>query len=107
MALGNYWPWVVVKSRRVGGATYQVPVEVRQSRRMALAMRWLIDSARKRGENSMQRKLAAELIDASENRGGAIKKREEDRKSGASGKSVSGRVALRGRRIIKKKNKSK
>jgi small subunit ribosomal protein S7 len=76
-ALGNVSPAVEVKSRRVGGATYQVPVEVRQSRRMALAMRWLIESARKRGENSMPRKLAAELIDASENRGGAIKKREE------------------------------
>ena len=76
-ALGNVSPAVEAKSRRVGGATYQVPVEVRQSRRMALAMRWLIESARKRGENSMPRKLAAELIDASENRGGAIKKREE------------------------------
>ena len=76
-ALGNISPAVEVKSRRVGGATYQVPVEVRSSRRMALAMRWLIESARKRGENSMPRKLAAELIDASENRGGAIKKREE------------------------------
>lgn len=76
-ALGNVSPSVEVKSRRVGGATYQVPVEVRASRRMALAMRWLIESARKRGENSMPRKLAGELIDASENRGGAIKKREE------------------------------
>ena len=76
-ALDNIRPAVEVKSRRVGGATYQVPVEVRTSRRMALAMRWLIESARKRGENSMPRKLAAELIDASENRGGAIKKREE------------------------------
>ncbi|AOH35094.1 30S ribosomal protein S7 [Luteimonas sp. JM171] len=76
-ALSNVSPAVEVKSRRVGGATYQVPVEVRQSRRMALAMRWLIEAARKRGENSMPRKLAAELIDASENRGGAIKKREE------------------------------
>jgi len=76
-ALTNVSPAVEVKSRRVGGATYQVPVEVRQSRRMALAMRWLIEAARKRGENSMPRKLAAELIDASENRGGAIKKREE------------------------------
>ena len=75
--LSNVSPAVEVKSRRVGGATYQVPVEVRQSRRMALAMRWLIEAARKRGENSMPRKLAAELIDASENRGGAIKKREE------------------------------
>lgn len=76
-ALNNVAPAVEVKSRRVGGATYQVPVEVRASRRMALAMRWLIESARKRGENSMPRKLAGELIDASENRGGAIKKREE------------------------------
>ena len=76
-ALDNVAPSVEVRSRRVGGATYQVPVEVRSSRRMALAMRWLIESARKRGENSMPRKLAAELIDASENRGGAIKKREE------------------------------
>jgi|SRR5690554_430295 len=76
-ALGNVSPSVEVKSRRVGGATYQVPVEVRASRRTALSMRWLIEAARKRGENSMPRKLAAELIDASENRGGAIKKREE------------------------------
>ena len=76
-ALDNIRPAVEVKSRRVGGATYQVPVEVRASRRTALAMRWLIESARKRGENSMPRKLAGELIDASENRGGAIKKREE------------------------------
>ena len=76
-ALENISPAVEVKSRRVGGATYQVPVEVRASRKMALAMRWLIDSARKRGENTMPKKLAAELIDASENRGGAIKKREE------------------------------
>ena len=76
-ALGNVAPAVEVKSRRVGGATYQVPVEVRASRRTALAMRWLIESARNRGENSMPRKLAGELVDASENRGGAIKKREE------------------------------
>src|SRR5574339_880185 len=69
-ALGNVAPAVEVKSRRVGGATYQVPVEVRASRRMALAMRWLIDSARKRGENNMPRKIAGELIDASEKRGG-------------------------------------
>ena len=76
-ALGNVAPAVEVKSRRVGGATYQVPVEVRSSRRTALAMRWVIDAARKRGENTMPRKLAAELLEASENRGGAIKKREE------------------------------
>ena len=76
-ALENVAPGIEVRSRRVGGATYQVPVEVRASRRTALAMRWTIEAARKRGENSMPRKLAAELIDASENRGGAIKKREE------------------------------
>lgn len=76
-ALANISPSVEVKSRRVGGSTYQVPVEVRASRRVALAMRWLIDAARKRGENTMPRKLAAELLDASESRGGAVKKREE------------------------------
>lgn len=76
-ALNNVAPAVEVKSRRVGGATYQVPVEVRSTRRTALAMRWVIEAARKRGENTMPRKLAAELLDASENRGGAIKKREE------------------------------
>ena len=76
-ALSNISPTVEVKSRRVGGSTYQVPVEVRASRRMALAMRWLIESARKRGENTMPRKLAAELMDAAESRGGAVKKREE------------------------------
>ena len=88
-ALGNVAPSVEVKSRRVGGATYQVPVEVRASRRMALAMRWLIDSARKRGENSMPRKLAAELIDASENRGGAIKKREETHRMAEANKAFA------------------
>ena len=76
-ALDNVSPAVEVKSRRVGGSTYQVPVEVRPARRLALAMRWTIESARKRGENTMPRKLAAELLDAAENRGGAIKKREE------------------------------
>ena len=88
-ALGNVSPSVEVKSRRVGGATYQVPVEVRASRRMALAMRWLIESARKRGENSMPRKLAGELIDASENRGGAIKKREETHRMADANKAFS------------------
>ena len=82
-------PAVEVKSRRVGGATYQVPVEVRSSRRMALAMRWLIESARKRGENSMPRKLAGELIDASENRGGAIKKREETHRMAEANKAFA------------------
>jgi len=76
-ALANIKPVVEVKSRRVGGANYQVPVEVRPARRAALAMRWLKDSARKRGEKSMDARLAGELMDASEGRGGAMKKREE------------------------------
>ena len=88
-ALNNIKPSVEVKSRRVGGATYQVPVEVRASRRMALAMRWLIESARKRGENTMARKLAAELMDASENRGGAIKKREETHRMAEANKAFA------------------
>ncbi|HDS1221176.1 30S ribosomal protein S7 [Stenotrophomonas maltophilia] len=88
-ALDNVAPAVEVKSRRVGGATYQVPVEVRASRKMALAMRWLIDSARKRGENTMPKKLAAELIDASENRGGAIKKREETHRMAEANKAFA------------------
>ena len=70
-------PSVEVKSRRVGGATYQVPVEVRSSRRMVLAMRWLVDSARKRGEKSMAQRLAGEMMDASEGKGAACKKRED------------------------------
>ncbi len=76
-ALNNARPLVEVKSRRVGGANYQVPVEVRAGRRTALAMRWLREAARKRGEKSMGLRLAGELIDAAEGRGGAIKKREE------------------------------
>ncbi len=76
-ALENVQPKVEVKSRRVGGATYQVPVEVRPTRRIALAMRWLIDAARKRSERSMPLKLAGELLDAHENRGAAVKKRED------------------------------
>lgn len=76
-ALVNARPMVEVKSRRVGGANYQVPVEVRSVRRTALAMRWLRDAARKRGEKSMGIRLAGELMDAAENRGSAIKKREE------------------------------
>ena len=76
-ALQNVRPSVEVKSRRVGGANYQVPVEVRPVRRAALAMRWLRESARKRSEKSMGMRLAGELMEAAENRGGAIKKREE------------------------------
>lgn len=76
-ALENSRPVVEVRSRRVGGATYQVPVEVRPQRRLSLGMRWLIQSARLRGEKSMEEKLAAELIDAANNRGGAVKKKED------------------------------
>ena len=76
-ALDNIKPAVEVKSRRVGGATYQVPVEVRSARRETLAMRWAIDAARSRSEKSMAMRLAHELMDASENRGAAVKKRED------------------------------
>ncbi|MGD8559839.1 MAG: 30S ribosomal protein S7 [Gammaproteobacteria bacterium] len=76
-ALDNVRPMVEVKSRRVGGATYQVPVEVRANRRTALAMRWIVEAARKRGEKSMERRLAGELLDAADNRGSAVKKRED------------------------------
>jgi len=76
-ALESIQPTVEVKSRRVGGATYQVPCEVRPSRRMALAMRWLVDASRRRGEKSMALRLAGELIDATEGRGAAVKKRED------------------------------
>ncbi len=76
-AIENSRPTVEVRSRRVGGATYQVPVEVRPQRRLSLSMRWLIDAARARAEKSMEEKLAAELIDAANNRGTAIKKKED------------------------------
>jgi len=76
-ALESVQPVVEVKSRRVGGATYQVPVEVRPARRMALSMRWLVDAARSRGEKSMALRLAGELADAAEGRGAAVKKRED------------------------------
>ena len=76
-ALENVKPSVEVKSRRVGGATYQVPVEVRPSRQNALGMRWIVEAARRRGEKSMALKLAGELIDASDKRGSAVKKRED------------------------------
>ena len=88
-ALANVAPSVEVKSRRVGGATYQVPVEVRSSRRTALAMRWVIEFARKRGENTMPRKLAAELLDAAESRGGAVKKREETHRMAEANKAFA------------------
>ncbi|MER2492701.1 30S ribosomal protein S7 [Catenovulum sediminis] len=76
-ALDNVRPAVEVKSRRVGGSTYQVPVEVRPVRRNTLGMRWLVEAARKRGEKSMAQRLAAEILDASENKGTAVKKRED------------------------------
>ena len=78
-----------VKSRRVGGATYQVPVEVRPSRRNALAMRWLVDSARGRSEKTMAARLAGELLDASEGRGSAVKKREDTHKMAEANKAFA------------------
>ena len=89
VALDNIRPAVEVKSRRVGGATYQVPVEVRPVRRNALAMRWLVDAARKRGEKSMDLRLAGELMDAAEGRGGALKKREEVHRMAEANKAFS------------------
>ena len=89
LALANVKPVVEVKSRRVGGANYQVPVEVRPSRRNDLAMRWLRDAARKRGEKSMGARLAGELAEAAEGRGGAIKKREEIHRMAEANKAFS------------------
>jgi small subunit ribosomal protein S7 len=88
-ALQNAKPMVEVKSRRVGGANFQVPVEVRPVRRVALAMRWLREAARKRGEKSMGARLAGELIDAAEGRGGAVKKREEVHRMAEANKAFS------------------
>ena len=88
-ALSNVRPPVEVKSRRVGGATYQVPVEVRAVRQSALAMRWIVDSARKRGEKSMINKLAGELMDAAESKGAAIKKREDTLRMAEANKAFS------------------
>ena len=88
-ALENIAPMVEVKSRRVGGATYQVPVEVRPSRRTALAMRWLVDYSRGRGEKSMPARLAGELIDASQNKGSAVKKREDVHRMAEANKAFS------------------
>ena len=89
LAIENLKPLVEVKSRRVGGANYQVPVEVRPSRRAALAMRWLRDASRKRGEKSMDLRLAAELMEASENKGSAMKKREEVHRMAEANKAFS------------------
>ncbi|MCB1861415.1 MAG: 30S ribosomal protein S7 [Chromatiaceae bacterium] len=88
-ALENVRPMVEVKSRRVGGATYQVPVEVRPVRRNTLAMRWLIDASRKRSEKSMAHRLAGELADAAESRGSAVKKREETHRMADANKAFS------------------
>lgn len=88
-ALDNIAPMVEVKSRRVGGATYQVPVEVRPSRRMALAMRWLVDYSRKRGEKSMPARLAGELMDAAQGKGAAVKKREDVHRMAEANKAFS------------------
>ena len=88
-ALEYVKPTVEVKSRRVGGATYQVPVEVRQTRRQTLAMRWVIDAARKRSEKSMAHRLAHELLDAAENRGTAVKKKEDTHRMAEANKAFS------------------
>ena len=88
-ALDNVKPQVEVRSRRVGGATYQVPVEVRSTRAQALAIRWLIDSSRKRSENTMTERLSGELIDASNNRGAAVKKREDTHRMAEANKAFS------------------
>src|SRR3954447_4445950 len=86
-ALSNVQPKLEVKSRRVGGATYQVPVDVRPERALALGMRWLVSYARDRGEKTMQEKLAAELMDAANNRGNACKKREDTHKMAEANKA--------------------
>jgi len=88
-AVKNATPLVEVRARRVGGATYQVPVEVRTERRQALAIRWLIESARKRGENTMEERLSAELMDAANNRGSAVKKREDTHRMAEANKAFS------------------
>ena len=88
-AMDNVKPVIEVKARRVGGATYQVPVEIRPSRRTALAMRWLITYARARGEKTMMERLAAEFIDAANNRGSSIKKREDTHKMAEANKAFA------------------
>ena len=88
-ALENVMPAVEVRSRRVGGATYQVPVEVRPDRRQALAIRWIINAARARNEQTMQQRLSAELLDAANNRGTAVKKREDTHKMAEANRAFS------------------
>ena len=89
VAINNVKPMVEVKSRRVGGANYQVPVEVRPVRRLALSMRWIKEAARKRGEKSMAQRLANELLEATEGRGGAMKKRDEVHRMAEANKAFS------------------
>jgi small subunit ribosomal protein S7 len=88
-ALANVRPIVEVRSRRVGGATYQIPIEVRTDRSRTLAMRWLVDSAKKRGEKNMGLRLAGELLDAADNRGAAMKKKEDTHKMAEANKAFS------------------
>ena len=88
-ALDNVKPKLEVKSRRVGGATYQVPVEVRPERRVALAMRWLVTYSRARGEKTMRERLAAELVDAAQNRGNAVKKKDDTHKMAEANKAFA------------------
>jgi small subunit ribosomal protein S7 len=88
-ALTNVKPMVEVRSRRVGGATYQVPVEVRAERRQALAIRWLVEMSRKRSENTMVERLSSELLDAANNRGAAVKKREDTHRMAEANKAFS------------------
>ena len=88
-ALDNVKPKLEVKSRRVGGATYQVPVEVRPERRVALAMRWLVQYARERGEKTMKERLAAEFVDASQGRGNAVKKKDDTHKMAEANKAFA------------------
>jgi len=88
-ALDNVKPVLEVKSRRVGGATYQVPIEVSQDRRTSLAIRWIISNARSRSEKTMKEKLAGEILDASNNRGGAIKKREDTHRMAEANKAFA------------------
>ena len=88
-AIDNVKPSVEVKSRRVGGATYQVPIEVRSARRQALAIRWIVDLARKRSENTMTERLSGELMDAANNRGAAVKKREDTHRMAEANKAFA------------------
>ncbi len=88
-AIGNIKPSVEVKSRRVGGATYQVPIEIRNDRRQALAIRWLVDLARRRSENTMTERLSGEIMDAANNRGAAVKKREDTHRMAEANKAFS------------------